>query len=109
MVLGLALSGCISFEKGSGNAIKENYDVVIIGSELEGMYLASAATDEGLKVLVLDPRDKIGGQLLQGEMFFLDEPHDRNGNSLLQGDVKKLFEQFKSGKVRKTSEFTKLL
>jgi monoamine oxidase len=88
------------------DSLKKKYDVVIIGSELEGMYLARAATDEGLHVLVLDPRENYGGQLLQGEMFFLDEPHDHNGKSLLQGEVKKLFDQFKSGKLRRLSEFT---
>jgi hypothetical protein len=110
LVLVLALSGCKLFEKLPGrleksDIIKGTYDVIIIGSELEGIYLARAATDEGLHVLVLDPRDKVGGQLLQAEMFFLDEQHDHKRNSLLQGDVKKLFEQFKSGKVRKASEF----
>ncbi|MGO4276921.1 FAD-dependent oxidoreductase, partial [Paenibacillus sp. TAF58] len=40
--------------------------VVVIGSEIEGVYLARAAMDEGLSVIILDPRDKPGGQLIQG-------------------------------------------
>jgi hypothetical protein len=84
----------------------ENYDIVIIGSEIEGMYLARAAADEGLRVKVLDPRDQIGGQLLQSEMLFIDEVWDDNHKSLYQGRVKELVEGFKKGSIRKLSEFT---
>ncbi|WP_127584799.1 FAD-dependent oxidoreductase [Paenibacillus koleovorans] len=80
-------------------------DIVVIGSEVEGMYLARAARDEGKSVLVLDPREKPGGQLIQGQMIFLDEPQDDSGKSLVQGRVKLLFDDFKSGKIRKPAEY----
>lgn len=80
-------------------------DVVLIGSEVEGIYMARAAADEGLSVIVLDPRPKPGGQLLEGEMLFLDEPLGDKGQVLLQGRVKALFDAYKSGKIRKRSEF----
>ncbi|RAV21292.1 FAD-dependent oxidoreductase [Paenibacillus contaminans] len=80
-------------------------DVVVVGSELEGMYLAKAAKEEGLSVVILDPREKPGGQLIQGEMQFLDEPQDDEGKTLLQGQVKTLFDGYKSGKIRKAAEF----
>lgn len=83
----------------------ETVDVAVIGSELEGMYLARAAADEGLKVKVIDPREQAGGQLLQGEMLFLDETRDANGKSLVQGRAKELFDGFRSGKIRKLPEF----
>lgn len=79
--------------------------VVIIGSEIEGIYLARAAMDEGLSVIILDPRDKPGGQLIQGQMQFLDEPIDDQNNSLLQGRVKDLFIRYKKGEIRKANEF----
>ncbi|GIP31249.1 FAD-dependent oxidoreductase [Paenibacillus sp. J2TS4] len=81
-------------------------DIVLIGSEMEGMYLARAAKDEGLNVVVLDPRDKVGGQLLQGEMLFLDETRDGSGKLLVQGRAKELFDGFRAGRIRKLSEFT---
>lgn len=86
----------------------EKYDVVLIGSELEGMYLARAAADEGLSVKVIDPRESPGGQLLQGEMLFLDAVLDKMGKGKLiaQGNVKELMTDFRSGKIRKLSEFT---
>jgi hypothetical protein len=80
-------------------------DIVLIGSEIEGMYLARAAVDEGLSVIVLDPRMKPGGQLTEGEMVFLDEPFGDHAEPLLQGRVKELFDLYKQGKVRKIDEF----
>lgn len=80
-------------------------DVAMIGSEVEGMYLVRAAADAGLKVKVIDPREQIGGQLLLGEMLFLDETKDAQGRSLVQGSAKELFDGFKSAKIRKLPEF----
>ncbi|MZQ83893.1 FAD-dependent oxidoreductase [Paenibacillus sp. 5J-6] len=79
--------------------------VVVIGSEIEGVYLARAAIDEGVSVTILDPREQPGGQLIQGQMQFLDEPVDDQNHSLLQGRVKELFSRYKSGEIRKANEF----
>ncbi|MBP1156701.1 MULTISPECIES: FAD-dependent oxidoreductase [unclassified Paenibacillus] len=83
----------------------EQTDIVIIGSELEGLYLARAAVDEGLKVKVLDTREAFGGQVLQGEMLFLDETRDDARRLLVQGRAKELFDGFRNGKIRKLGEF----
>ncbi|WP_248927751.1 FAD-dependent oxidoreductase [Paenibacillus hamazuiensis] len=83
----------------------ETVDVAVIGSELEGLYLARAAADEGLKVKIIDPREAFGGQVLQGEMLFLDEVRDEQGHSMSQGRVKELFDGFRAGKIRKLPEF----
>ncbi|WP_284644760.1 FAD-dependent oxidoreductase [Paenibacillus silviterrae] len=83
----------------------EKVDVVVFGSELEGLYLARAAADEGLKVKVLDTREAFGGQVLQGEMLFLDETRDAQGRLLVQGRAKELFDGFRNGKIRKLPEF----
>lgn len=90
-------------EKGERN--DTNPQVVIIGSEIEGVYLARAAKDEGLSVVILDPREKPGGQLIQGEMQYLDEPTDDANRTLLQGRVKELFDRYKKGDIRKAGEF----
>ncbi|RTE02237.1 FAD-dependent oxidoreductase [Paenibacillus whitsoniae] len=84
----------------------ENVDVVLIGSELEGLYLARAAADEGLTVKILDPHLAFGGQVLQGQMLFLDETRDDQGHLLVQGRATELFDGFRNGKIRKLSEFT---
>ncbi|WP_246309882.1 FAD-dependent oxidoreductase [Paenibacillus alginolyticus] len=84
----------------------EHIDVVVIGSELEGLYLARAAADEGLKVKILDPHKAFGGQILQSQMLFLDETRDDQGHLLVQGRVKELFDGFRNAKIRKLPEFT---
>lgn len=84
----------------------EQVDIVVIGSELEGLYLARAAMDEGLKVKVLDPHQAFGGQILQSQMLFLDETRDEQGQLLVQGRAKELFDGFRNAKIRKLSEFT---
>jgi hypothetical protein len=81
------------------------YDLIVIGSEIEGMFLARAAHNLGKRVLVLDPRPKPGGQLIQGQMMVLDEPNDAKGRSLVQGELKKLYDGYKDKRIRKVSEF----
>ncbi|KKO53970.1 FAD-dependent oxidoreductase [Paenibacillus sp. DMB20] len=83
------------------------YDVVVIGSEIQGVLLARAAMKQGLEVIILDPRSKPGGELTVGQMHFLDEPNDKNKKSLVQGDIKELFDGFKNRSIRKASEFNR--
>jgi hypothetical protein len=83
------------------------YDVIVIGSEIEGVLLARAAHDHGKKVLILDPRPRPGGQLIQGQMIVLDEPRDKNKRSLVQGRLKSLYDGYNSKRIRKIEEFEK--
>lgn len=83
------------------------YDVIVIGSEIEGVLLARAAHDLGKKVLILDPRPKPGGQLIQGQMIVLDEPRDKKKRSLVQGRLKSLYDGYNNKKIRKIEEFEK--
>jgi hypothetical protein len=80
-------------------------DVVVIGTELEGLYLAHRARQEGLKVLIMEPKLRLGGQLLQAEMLYLDGVYDDEGNPLMQGGVKDLFKQYENGQIRKKTQF----
>ncbi|WP_324253990.1 FAD-dependent oxidoreductase [Paenibacillus sp. 1001270B_150601_E10] len=81
------------------------YDVVVIGSEIQGIMLARAAQREGKSVLVLDPRTKPGGELIQGQMMVLDQPNNKSKKSLVQGELKNLFAQYQSGSIRTEKEF----
>ncbi|WNR43424.1 FAD-dependent oxidoreductase [Paenibacillus roseipurpureus] len=80
-------------------------DVVVIGTELEGMYLAQKAKKEGLDVLILETKGKLGGQLIQGEMLYLDGTYDDEGKPLMQGGMKELFDQYTKGSIRKKAQF----
>ncbi|MBM6996211.1 FAD-dependent oxidoreductase [Paenibacillus sp. DXFW5] len=81
------------------------YDVVVIGSEIEGVLLAREAHAAGLSVLILDPREKPGGELIQGQMLVLDEPNDNRKRSLVQGELKPLYDGYKAGNIRKLPAF----
>ncbi|WP_246168336.1 FAD-dependent oxidoreductase [Paenibacillus antarcticus] len=82
-----------------------SYDVVVIGSEIQGSLLAKEARRLGLDVIILDPRSKPGGQFMQGQMHVLDEPNDKKRRSLVQGDIKKLYDGYKAGSIRKEAAF----
>ncbi|WP_410512814.1 FAD-dependent oxidoreductase [Paenibacillus sp. BR2-3] len=86
-------------------AAPNSYDVVVIGSEIQGVLLAREARALGLNVLILDPRSKPGGELVQAQMFFLDDVNDNKHKSLVQGEIKRLFKKYKAGKIRKTADF----
>lgn len=106
--IGLASAGLRPAEaQAPANHTVRKYDVVVIGSEIQGMLLAKAARDGGLKVLVIDPREQAGGELLQGRMFYLDDVHDNTGQSLVQGEIKRLFRGYKKGRIRTTADFTR--
>ncbi|WP_310500508.1 FAD-dependent oxidoreductase [Paenibacillus qinlingensis] len=80
-------------------------DVVVMGTELEGMYLAQRAKQEGLGVLILETKGRLGGQLIQGEMLYLDGTYDDDGDQLMQGGMKELFQQYTKGSVRTKTDF----
>ncbi|NOU63319.1 FAD-dependent oxidoreductase [Paenibacillus sp. LMG 31461] len=80
-------------------------DVVVMGTELEGMYLAQKAKKEGLDVLILETKGRLGGQLIQGEMLYLDGTYDDEGTPLMQGGMKELFQQYTQGSIRTKTDF----
>ncbi len=82
-----------------------HYDLVIVGTELEGLYMAKRAHQEGLKVAIVEPMEGIGGQLLQGEMLYLDETFDLQNRSLVQGLMKDLFTRYYKGEIKKLAHF----
>nr|WP_040676775.1 FAD-dependent oxidoreductase [Paenibacillus sanguinis] len=100
---GTAAKEAASAKTSSGGVL--HYDVVVIGSELQGVLLTKSARDQGLDVLILDPRSKPGGELIQGQMIVLDEPNDNKGRSLVQGALKPLYANYKAGDVRKLASF----
>ena len=51
-----------------------NYDIIVIGSEPEGVTAAVAAAQEGANVLLMTEADRIGGLFVTGMMNSLDLP-----------------------------------
>lgn len=103
----IQLPGVVTTANAAKTQSSKHYDVVVIGSEIQGVLLAKAAKENGLNVIILDPRSKAGGELIQGQMLVLDETNDNKGRSLIQGEIKNLFDGYKSGTIRKWSAYDK--
>ncbi|WP_337844017.1 FAD-dependent oxidoreductase [Thermus sp.] len=61
------------------------YDLVVYGGTPQGVAAAVAAAEEGLKVLLLEPSDRLGGVLTRGWLATWDLARDEEG--LLQGGL----------------------
>ncbi|HAP31812.1 MAG TPA: hypothetical protein DCQ14_01960, partial [Firmicutes bacterium] len=69
------------------------YDLVVVGSDPEGIAAAVSAARSGLQVLLLDRRDRPGGLFTLGWLNTLDMNHDPRGNLLTRGIFAEFFTQ----------------
>ncbi len=66
------------------------YDVVVWGSDPEGIAAALSASRNGLHTLLIDHRDRVGGLFTVGELNFIDMNYDDNKKLVTKG----IFEEF---------------
>ncbi|WP_051534307.1 FAD-dependent oxidoreductase [Desulfitibacter alkalitolerans] len=66
------------------------YDVIVWGSDPEGIAAALSAARNGLHTLLIDHRDRVGGLFIVGELNFIDMNYDDNKNLVTKG----IFEEF---------------
>lgn len=82
----LLLAGC-----GGNNvaaAPKEDgvdYDVIVVGGDPEGVCAAVSAARNGLKTLLIEDDDALGGLMTLGKLNFIDICESRDGSILTQG------------------------
>ncbi|MEF3306917.1 FAD-dependent oxidoreductase [Paenibacillus sp. GYB003] len=67
--------------------VKNAYDVVVVGTDPEGVAAAVSAARNGLSTLLVDGRDRdiLGGLMTLGWLNSLDHNYDREKNSLIPG------------------------
>ncbi len=65
-------------------------DLLVFGSEPEGIAAAVSAGRSDLKVLLVDPREELGGLFTLGALNFLDMNHGKDKTLLTRG----IFEEF---------------
>lgn len=58
----------------------EQYDLIVIGGDPEGVVAAVAAARSGLKTLLIEKRDGLGGVLTYGQLNFLDLAYYQDTN-----------------------------
>lgn len=91
MSLVFSLIGCSYAGKRdilSGN----EYDVIVVGGEPEGIASALSAAKNGAKVLLIDKHDGLGGLMTYGMLNSLDMSYGPDGTLLTQGTFKEFFE-----------------
>ncbi|HHW38003.1 MAG TPA: FAD-dependent oxidoreductase [Bacillales bacterium] len=62
-----------------------NFDVIVIGGEPEGVAAALSAARNGANTLLIEERDGLGGLFTYGKMNVLDFPHGINNKVLSSG------------------------
>lgn len=65
--------------------IAEEYDVIVIGGEPEGVAAAVSSARNGAKTLLVESREELGGLFTYGMLNFLDIPRDENRQTVSKG------------------------
>ena len=96
LVLAFSLSAC-SF---GGTKIAEkpqhdgmDYDVIVVGGEPEGVAAAVSAARNGMKTLLIEDDEALGGLMTLGELNFIDMCEGRDGTLLTQGIFKEFYDK----------------
>ncbi len=63
----------------------ETYDVIVVGTEPEGIAAAVSAARNGMKTLLLGEDQALGGLMTIGELNFIDMCESRDGTLLTRG------------------------
>lgn len=66
-------------------AQNETYDVIVVGTEPEGIAAAVSAARNGMKTLLLGEDQALGGLMTIGELNFIDMCESRDGTLLTRG------------------------
>jgi len=75
--------------------IDEEYDVIVIGGEPEGVAAAVSAARNGAKTLLVENREDLGGLFTYGMLNFLDIPRNDDKRSVSMGIFKEWHELVK--------------
>lgn len=69
--------------------IQSEYDVIVVGTDPEGVAAAVAASRNGLKTLLIDGHDRpiLGGLMTMGWLNSLDHNYDREKKAFLNQDI----------------------
>jgi len=85
---GMQVRGCSRVDEPVAGPIMESeeaYHVIVAGGEPEGIAAALAAARNGMKVLLVEKREALGGLMTLGMLNFLDQNHGPGGVLLTQG------------------------
>ncbi len=67
------------------SSIDEQYDVIVISGEPEGVAAAVSAARNGAKTLLIEEKEELGGLFTYGMLNFLDYPRGSEGDTVTTG------------------------
>jgi len=83
-------SSGLKFDPGPPPPVGNQFDVIVVGGEPEGVAAAVSASRNGLTVLLVEDGPALGGLMTLGGLNFIDMNHDSRGRLLTRG----IFEEF---------------
>lgn len=86
LLLAVALTGLC----GCGNT--EKYDVIVVGGDPEGISAAVTAARNGMKTLLVEDADALGGLMTLGGLNFIDMCTGDDGTLLTRGTFKEFYD-----------------
>src|SRR5690606_14252642 len=88
----------IPYEKPDAvSEFNEEYDVIVVGGEPEGVAAAVSAARNGAKTLLIESRAELGGLFTYGMLNFLDIPQGEDGKSVSKGIYEEWHKLAKAG------------
>ncbi|HHX62223.1 MAG TPA: FAD-dependent oxidoreductase [Epulopiscium sp.] len=114
-VIGLIILGLITmlivFTMGQSREKKtkmisdqEIFDVIVVGSDPEGIAAAVSASRNGMKTLLLDKRDRVGGLMTVGGLNFIDMNYGSEGEILTRGIFEEFYKKINQFNFRRTKK-----
>jgi hypothetical protein len=81
------LAGCGANSNVAEQPIQEgmDYDVIVVGGDPEGVCAAVSSARSGLKTLLIEDDEALGGLMTLGKLNFIDICESRDGSILTQG------------------------
>ncbi len=81
---------------------QEMFDVIVVGTDPEGIAAAVSASRNGMNTLLLDQRHKVGGLMTVGGLNFLDMNYGPEGEILTRGIFEEFYKQINKFNFRRT-------
>ena len=72
--------------------VESDYDVIVVGTDPEGIAAALSASRNGMKTLLLSKDSTPGGLYTLGALNFIDIPETRDGKTLVGGIYEEFFD-----------------
>lgn len=96
----VALPGCfdskvVDTHMTSHQNISEFYDLLVVGSDPEGIAAAVSGARNGLSVLLVDTRPQLGGLMTRGWLNSIDMNYGSDGEILNKGIFEEFYKQLK--------------